>query len=389
MGKTITARRFVSAASTVDYPQIAVDGDGRILSIEAGGPTENSKIADQTTLTGTFLDIHIHGSVGCDVMQATSEGFSQIGRFLASRGVGHYLPTTVTAPLDETVHALDRIAAAIDAAACTSGGRAAVPIGIHLEGPFISHVKRGVHPPEDILQPDIALFDRFQEAARGHIRLMTAAPEMPGALELIEHATRTGVRVSLGHTDALASETNAAIAKGAASATHLFNAMRSLNHREPGIIGVILSNPQMFAELICDGIHVAPELVKIFLSCKGLEKAILVTDGMSATGMGAGTYKLGNFDVEVSDGRATARGVLAGSVLTLDQAVANFSRFTDLPFAEVTRAASENPAKMLGLEDRLANKVGLAANFNRFAPDGTLMETILDGMPVDLVAASR
>ena len=382
MAKTITARRLMGADRTVEHPRILIDSDGTILSIEAGEPVSSGKSADETTLTSSFLDIHIHGSVGCDVMQTTPDGFDEIGRFLASRGVGHYLPTTVTAPIDETLQALDRIAAAIDAASSQVSGGSATPIGIHLEGPFISHAKRGVHPPEDILAPDIALFDRFQEAARGHIRLMTAAPEVPGALELIEHATRTGVRVSLGHTNALASETNAAIAKGATSATHLFNAMRSLNHREPGVIGVVLSDPEMFAELICDGIHVAPELVKIFLSCKGLQKAILVTDGMSATGMGDGTYKLGNFDVEVRDGRATARGVLAGSVLTLDQAVANFARFTGTPFAEVARAASGNPAKMLGLEERLAIAPGCRANFNRFAADGTLIETLISGVQV-------
>jgi len=349
-----------------------------VLSIETLEST-----ADETTLTSSFLDIHIHGSVGHDVMLASPGGFCEIERFLASRGVGHYLPTTVTAPVEETLRALDRIAGAIESAAASRCGEGrAVPVGIHLEGPFISHIKRGVHPPEDILPPDIALFDRFQEAARGHIRLMTAAPEMPGALDLIEHATSRGVRVSLGHTNAVASEARTGIAKGASSATHTFNAMRALDHREPGVAGVVLSNPEIFAELICDGIHVAPELVEIFFKCKGLERAILVTDGMSATGMGDGTYKLGNFDVEVRDGRATARGVLAGSVLTLDQAVANFARFTKTPFAEVTQAVSRNPAKMLGLEEQLSVAVGRPANFNRFAADGRLVETILQGAPV-------
>jgi N-acetylglucosamine-6-phosphate deacetylase len=377
MRRTITARRLVTAERTVEYPRIEIDADGAILSIETGEAT-----ADETTLTASFLDIHIHGSVGHDVMQASADGFRKIERFLASRGVGHYLPTTVTAPVEETLKALDRIAGAIEAAGVRIGEGRAVPIGIHLEGPFLSHTKRGVHPPEDILPPDIALFDRFQEAARGHIRLMTAAPEMPGALELIGHATAQGVRVSLGHTNALAAEANAGIAKGATSATHLFNAMRALDHREPGVIGVVLSNPEMFAELICDGIHVAPELVEIFFRCKGMERAILVTDGMSATGMGDGTYKLGNFDVEVRDGRAMARGVLAGSVLTLDQAVANFARFTKTPFAEVTRAVTQNPAKMLGLQERLSIGVGRAANFNRFAGDGRLVETMLGGVRV-------
>ncbi len=375
MGKAINARRLVAGELTVEYPRIAFDSDGIVTAIEAGPPT-----ADETTLTSSFLDIHIHGAVGHDVMETTAAGFDEIGKFLASRGVGHYLPTTVTAAVDETLRALDRLARAIEAGESWEGEDRATPIGIHLEGPFISHVKRGVHPLEDILLPDIALFDRFQEAARGCIRLMTVAPEMPGALELIEHATASGVRVSLGHTNAIGSETNAAIANGATSATHLFNAMRPLDHREPGVIGVVLADAEMFAELICDGIHVAPELVRIFAQCKGLEKAILVTDGMSATGMGDGTYKLGTFDVEVREGRATARGVLAGSVLTLEQAVANFVRFTGTPFAEVARAASQNPAKMLGLEERFAIGVGRPANLNRFTEGGALIETMLNGV---------
>jgi N-acetylglucosamine-6-phosphate deacetylase len=315
-------------------------------------------------------------------MQASPDGFLDIERFLASRGVGHYLPTTVTAPVEETLRALERIAGAIEAASGRSGEGRAVPIGIHLEGPFISHIKRGVHAADEILAPDIALFDRFQEAARGHIRLMTAAPEMPGALGLIEHATARGVRVSLGHTNALAAEAKAGIAKGATSATHTFNAMRAMDHREPGVVGVVLTDPEIFAELICDGIHVAPEMVEIFLRSKGLDRAILVTDGMSATGMGDGRYKLGSFDVEVRGGRATARGVLAGSVLTLDQGVANFASFTQTDFADVTRAVTRNPARMLGLEERFAIGVGRAANFNRFAAGGRLVETMLNGISV-------
>lgn len=374
MRKTITARRLDTVDQIIQHPRIEIDDDGRIVSIEPGDPT-----SDETILTSTFLDIHIHGSVSHDVMHASVSEFGNIDRFLASKGIGHYLPTTVTAPIDETLGALDRIGRQIDMAASTRHSHA-TPVGIHLEGPFISHAKRGVHPPEDILPPDIALFDRFQEAARGHIRLMTIAPEVPGALELIEHAVGLGIRISLGHTDALASETLAAIAKGATSTTHLFNAMRALNHREPGVTGIALSNDAMYAELICDGIHVAPELVKIFLRCKGLDKAILVTDGMSATGMPDGTYQLGNFDVEVREGRATARGVLAGSVLTLDQAVANFSSFTGTPFTDVIPAASRNPAKMLGMNDRFAIAPGHPANFNRFSPSGKLLETVLNGI---------
>jgi N-acetylglucosamine-6-phosphate deacetylase len=149
---------------------------------------------------------------------------------------------------------------------------------------------------------------------------------------------------------------------------------------------VVLADRELFAELICDGIHVAPEMVEVFLRSKGLERAILVTDGMSATGMGDGTYTLGNFDVEVRDGRAMARGVLAGSVLTLDMAVANFARFTGTPFAEVTRCAAHNPARMLGLEERFAIAPGQPANFNRFDSRGRLVETLLHGVAISVRA---
>jgi N-acetylglucosamine-6-phosphate deacetylase len=380
MAKTITARLLQTADGTIDYPQIQIGEDGAILSIDAGEP---EKVADDSVLCSSFLDVHTHGAVGHDVMEATPRGFNEMEQFLATRGVGHYLATTVTAPVDETLRAMERLADHIEATEKAASDGRALPIGIHLEGPFLSHAKRGVHNAADLLKPDIGLFDQFQEASRGHIRLITIAPEVPGALELIAHASSRGVRVSMGHTNALASEARAAIAAGVKSATHTFNAMRAMDHREPGVVGVILTEQDLFAELICDGIHVSPEMVAIFAACKRPEKVILVTDGMSAAGMPDGTYRLGNFDVLVKNGHATARGVLAGSVITLDKAVANFAKFTGQPVATVARAASHNPAKMLGLADRFAVGVGKPANFNRFAADGSLKEVILRGKTVE------
>ena len=189
-----------------------------------------------------------------------------IGRFFAGHGVGSYLATTVTAPLEGTLRSLAGLADAVER------GRAvgeATPVGIHLEGPFVSHRKRGVHPAASILPPTVAVFERLWKAARGQVRLMTIAPEVPGALEVIAAAVERGVRVSLGHSDATAAETRAAIGLGAVSATHMFNAMRALDHREPGIAGVVLDDAGMFAELICDGVHVAPEMVRLWLRAKG------------------------------------------------------------------------------------------------------------------------
>jgi N-acetylglucosamine-6-phosphate deacetylase len=384
MTTLLTARRLITAEGTLEYPRIAILGDGTIASVESGEPGPG-----QTTLAPTFFDIHVHGAAGHDAMEGTAEALGCIGCFLATKGVAYYLPTTVTAPVDRTLRALEGIANAIDSARHDGEVLAARPVGIHLEGPFLSHAKRGVHPPPDIQPPSIPLFERMQQAARGNIRLMTIAPETPGALDLIEFATKEGTHVSLGHSDATAEQTRAAIAAGAASATHIFNAMRPLDHREPGIAGVALDAQNLYAELICDGIHVAPEFVRLWLRTKGEDRAILVTDGTSATGMPDGNYMLGELGVTVAEGRCLstsglARGIetLAGSVLTMDRAVANLRLFTGASLATAVRLASRNPARMLGLNATGKIAVGRPANFNMFSTGGTLQQTMLRGRMV-------
>ncbi len=383
----LTARQLFTTAAPIDHPHIEVDADGFIQSITPGAPT-----ADDTTLTPTFFDIHTHGAANHDVMEATPEALRAIGRYLATRGVSHYLATTVTAPIDSTLRSLEGLAKIIEA---PTPHDQAVPVGIHLEGPFISHAKRGMHPPSEIQPPSIELFDRFQSAANGCIRLITIAPETPAsdgkdsAIELIRHCTQHGVKVSIGHTDAIAVEARAAIAAGAASATHTFNAMRPLDHREPGVLGIVLDTQSLFAELICDGIHVAPELVRLWLRAKTDARGILVTDSISATGMPEGLYTLGGVPVEVHDGRCLlasdlARNVetLAGSVLTMDRAIANLQSFTDAPLATAVRLASANPAHMLGLDHLVELAPGRPASFNRFDKTGRLHSTILFGKTI-------
>jgi N-acetylglucosamine-6-phosphate deacetylase len=390
---TLTARTLITAIGTVSYPVIEVDSAGLITDISS-----DPGIRSQAILTPTFLDIHIHGAVGFDVMSASPAGMRSMERFLASRGTAHFLPTTVTAPVEDTLKALDCLADSIEAPIQAD---AATPIGIHLEGPFLSHAKRGVHPPDLLQRPSIALFDRFQEAARGRIKLLTLAPELAGtrdanpeALALIGHAAAQGVRVSLGHTDATAAQAEAAIQAGAVSTTHLFNAMRPLSARDPGIVGVALDSPELYSELICDGIHVDPLLVRLWLRLKG-DHAILITDAMAATGMPDGDYKLGLLDVSVSSAggvngiaRASLRNApetLAGSVLTLDRAVENLRTFTQCDLATAVRCASSQPAAMLGLADTLSSvRVGQPANLNEFTSDGRLQTTYLRGLRVDL-----
>lgn len=370
---TLTARTLLTETAEIPFPVITVE-DGDILQVTPGEPNDSTH-----TLTSAFLDIHVHGACTHDFMASTPAEIDTISRFLAQHGVGHYLPTTVTGPLDLTLAALDRLATAVEQNAQSFSAHAARPVGIHLEGPFVSHIKRGVHPAACILEPSVALFKRFQDAARGHIRLMTLAPELPNALELIQYATATGVRVSMGHSNATYDEAAQAIAAGATTSTHLFNAMHSLNHREPGIVGAILDREDIYAEAICDGIHVHPAIIRLWLKLKGDQHAILVTDGMSATGMPDGTYLLGDFEVVVKDGVCLSGETLAGSVLTMDQAVANLQKFTGSSLTRAVGLASRNPARMLGLHHLVSLTPGSPANFNIFNPAGERTGSILRG----------
>jgi len=414
MQTILTARRLHTGTATIDFPVLTIE-NGLITSI-ASDPT--SLANEQDTLTAAFFDIHTHGAIGHDVMQSTPSELSQIQHFLAQHGVAHYLPTTVTAPIDPTLRALEALANLIESKPAEAEAQ---PIGIHLEGPFLSHAKRGVHPPADLQPPSIALFDRFQTAARGHIKLLTIAPEPnaaigpatnPGALpfasfakggvsgearplssdtalDLIAHATSQGVRVSLGHTNATAAQTLPAIDAGATSATHTFNAMRALDHREPGVLGTVLDDHRLYAELICDGVHVAPPLVRLWLKTKGLDRAILVTDAMSAAGMPDGNYTLGSFAVTVTNGvaqltadLATGKSTLAGSLLTMDRAVANLQAFTQASLADATRLASHNPAAMLGQPTLTHLTPNAPANLNRFNSTGQLTATYIRGQKI-------
>jgi len=389
MQTVVTAEKLWNGTSLIPNPVVVIE-DGLIASIASrasGDLPSQAQVLDYpgATLAPAFLDIHIHGAAGHDVMEATPEALKTIGSFLAARGTGNYLATTVTAPMDATLRSLSGLAKLLTNPAPQG---IAVPIGIHLEGPFLSHIRRGAHPPAYLLDPDIAVFDRMFEAAEGHVKLMTLAPELPGAVELAAHATARGVRVSLGHSDATAAQARAGIAAGAASATHTYNAMRPLDHREPGILGIVLTSDSLFAELICDGIHNTPEMVNIWWRCKGPERAILVTDAMSATGMPDGVYQLGGMDVNVAHGRATiaglANGVLAGSLLTLNLALTNFLRFTGASLDQALRLLTVNPAAMTGLNGKAGSLVtGRPANLIAVSPEGKLLASIQRGQLVN------
>jgi len=382
MQTVFTASRLYSPTEEIANPLVAVE-DGRITKVssrtdqEAPGGAQLVDFGDAVLAPG-FLDIHIHGGAGLDVMRAAPSELPRLGKFLASHGVTGYFPTTVAAPLDTTCTALDRLADAIEDGdnGDSVQGR---PLGVHLEGPFLSHKRRGVHPPENLLEPTIELFDRLWQAARGHVRMLTIAPEIPGAMEVIAEAARRNVCVSLGHSDAQLPAAQAAVSAGARHATHTFNAMRPLDHRDPGIIGQVLTDNRLSADIIVDGIHVAPAVVQLFLQAKGIERAVLITDAISATGMPEGRYQLGPILVDVKDGKCTFNGSLAGSVLTMDQAVRNVTQFAHWSLQNAVRAATLNPARTAGLAGHGTLTQGSEANFVVLSAQGEVRKTVVGG----------
>ncbi len=385
MKHTYTARRLFTPTEEIAAPLLVVE-DGRIIDISSRAQKElptGASVTDfgDAILAPGFFDIHMHGGAGIDLMRASVSELPPLGQFLTKHGVTGYFPTTVAAPLDATCATLERLADAIEGSQPTNGAPVqAMPVGIHLEGPFLSHKRRGVHPPEYLVEPTVPIFDRLWQAARGHVKMMTIAPEIPGAIEVIAEAARRNVCVSIGHSDAQLDMARSAVKAGARHATHTFNAMRPLDHREPGIIGEVLSDDGITADLIADGIHVSPEVVKIFLHSKGRERAVLITDAISATGMPDGTYQLGPIQVNVKDGKCTANGSLAGSVLTMDRAVRNVTRFSEWTLRDAVRAATLNPALAVGLNTQYGQlAVGARADFTVLSSSGDVLKTIVAG----------
>jgi N-acetylglucosamine-6-phosphate deacetylase len=351
----LTAAALLTPLERIERPLVLVE-DGIItrLGSQASLAIPNCRLINygEAILGPGLVDIHIHGGAGHDVMEGDPEVLPVIESFLAEHGVTSYLPTTVTAPLDLTLATLERLADAVESS--SEQGRKemrARPRGIHIEGPFLSHARRGVHPPENLIAPSVDVFERLWQASRGHIKLMTIAPELECALEVIAEAVKRGVAVSLGHSDGGIDAARAGLAAGARHATHTFNAMRPLTHRDPGLLGLVLTDPRISADIIADGIHVDPIVVELFLRMKGPEKAVLITDATAATGMPEGHYRMGAFEFEVRDGKCLANGTLAGSLLTLDVAVQNVMKFAELDLQAALRAATLNPAKAAGLPE--------------------------------------
>ena len=358
----IYASRILTPQEELLDAVILVEG-GRITAI---GHRDEVKIpegavdyvASGMTVVPGFVDVHIHGAGGHDVMEATRSALDCITSTVARHGTTSILATTVTAPVDETCKSLEGIAQFIRSHEHQENtGLAAEILGIHLEGPFISKTRRGVHPSDSITRPSIEILDKFRAASDGLIRILTVAPEVSGAMDLIRAAVTNGIVAAIGHTDADYEQARAAIQAGARHAVHFYNAMRPFSHRDPGVIGAVLTEPDVTAEIIADGIHVAGPAIQVLLGTKGFDTVLLASDGTAATGMPDGHFRLGNFEVTVKDGVCrNSEGKLAGSTLTLDRAL-RYIVSLGVPLIDALRMATILPARRLGL----AGKKGIIA----------------------------
>ena len=338
---------------------------GQVFDLEQGfiardvctsGSLISAASGDETVLDASgcyvipgLVDVHFHGAVGEDFSDATPEGLQKIADYELSQGVTYICPAGMTLPEDQ----LTAICRNTAAHRRHNAGGAEV-VGAHLEGPFLCMAKKGAQNGDFLHDPDVPMLERLQAAAEGCVKLVTVAPEQPGSLEFIKAAREMGIHVSVGHTVADYSTAKAAFEAGADHATHLFNAMPPLAHRDPGVIGAAFDVPHVMPELICDGVHVHSSAVRAAFRLFGKERMILISDSLRATGMPDGEYPFGGQMIEVHGNRATILGhpeTLAGSITSLMGCLRQAVSF-GIPLADAVRACTYNPARSISIDDR-------------------------------------
>lgn len=314
-------------------------------------PEPNSQIINargKVVMPG-FIDTHFHGSGGDDVMANGAEGIRRISRALLKFGTTGFLATTIAARHEELMRTVeDTIAAEND------NEPAAEILGLHIEGPYINPKFKGAQPEWGIRDPNIDELNQLLDAAAGRIKIMTIAPELPGAMEMIRMLKNAGVEPSVGHSEADYDTALAAIEAGATRATHLFNAMSGVHHRKPGLASAVMNEPGICAEMICDGVHVHPRMVSLAWKAKGRDAMTLITDATAAQGVGDGEYTLGDFQIRVRGPLCTLMdGVtIAGSVLTMNRAAGAAIAFTGMSLIDAAHTAAMAPAMACGVADR-------------------------------------
>lgn len=373
-------RSFTRGAVLVDAGRIVAVDDAERLP-----PPPAARVLDLTglLLAPGFLDLQCNGGFGDD-FTADPTTLWRVAAQLPRTGVTAFLPTVITAPLERMT-----AAQAVLAAGASTGFRGAWPLGLHLEGPFLHPAKKGAHNPAYLRMPDL---DAVQDwSPEKQVRLVTLAPELPGALELAATLHARGVLSSAGHSTASFEQAVAGFDAGIRYGTHLFNAMPSLLHRDPGLPGALLTDDRVTVGLIADGIHTHPAIVKLVWQALGPQRLNLVTDAMAALGMPPGTHWLGDYPVIV-DGHSCrlADGTLAGSILPLDQALRNLVLFSGCSVADALATVTATPARLLGLEQDLGRLApGLRADLVVLSPDLHVLMTMIGGEVVYAAGATK
>ncbi len=377
--KAFENARVYLAGGGIVRTNLCFDDTVRSVGGDIGGAQVISLPEDATVLPG-FIDVHVHGAGAQDTMDASIDALFVMSEMLAKEGTTSYLATTMS----QTSERIDEALTAVSKYRGMHSECGARLLGVHLEGPYLSQKRAGAQAPENIIAASAEEFDRYQESAGGSIRLLTLAPECEGALDFIRHLTARGVRVGIGHTDAGVRDIQNAMEAGAVSVTHTFNAQSPLHHRDIGTVGAALLYDALYTELIADTIHVSVPAMQLLCKCKPRERVILITDAMRAKGLGNCESELGGQKVFVKDGEARlAGGALAGSVLPMNVAVANMVTKVGVTLEEAADFASANPARMLGLYDKLGSiAVGKYADFTVLDGQYNVLYTVRGGKTV-------
>lgn len=361
-------RRFEPGELTVS--------DGRF---SADAPDETVSLGGARVIPG-MIDIHTHGHGGYESTEVDADGMTAMAKSYASVGTTSFMATMMSVPLEQLEACIDAAAAA--KTACGKG--CANILGVYLEGRYISLAKKGAHDPRYIAAPNPDELERLIERARPAGRFYTiCAPDIPGTEELVKRAVKLGATVSIGHSNATCAQCEECLGWGASCFTHLYNAMSGLNHRAPGCVGAALSGDS-YVELICDGVHVAPEAVKLAYRAKAKDKLVLVTDSAPAAGLPEGKYRMGGADVLVRDGAVFLEdGTLTGGSISLFEAMKNLTRFAGIPLEDAIPAATANPARLLGVYSEVGSlEVGKRADFIVLGADDSLRDVYVGGKKV-------
>ncbi|EJX1089584.1 N-acetylglucosamine-6-phosphate deacetylase [Vibrio vulnificus] len=382
------AQRILHGDHWLQDAVLSVDSQGNISAIAAYDPQQHRTVTDlgAVSLMPGLIDSHVHGSQGCDVMDATHASLNTMSRYFASLGVTAFVATTVTAPVAKIRAALAQVAKSKQ-----QGVEGAEILGAYLEGPYFTEKNKGAHPTQWFRELAVEELDNWISYSDNQLLKVALAPEKEGATAVIRYLASQGISVMLGHTDASYQQVKLALDAGAKGIVHCYNGMRGLHHRDPGVVGAGLLHPECYVEMIADGHHVHPAAIEVAHRCCG-SRMTLITDAMCATGMPDGQYTLGEYLVEMKQGVVTTQdGGLAGSTLTLIEGVKNIQRWLNLPFEQAWLMASHTPAKSLGIQHQLGTlEVGKRASMVALGSDFSIDKTWVNGRLVfDAVVSPR